>query len=97
MLHLALHVLVPLATALLFYRKTWKKALLMLLAGILIDLDHLLVTPIYDPGRCSIAFHPLHSYPAITLYATLAVIRKTRIWGIGLMIHIVLDILDCLF
>jgi hypothetical protein len=35
---------------------------------IIVDLDHLLADPIYDPNRCSIGFHPLHSYPAIVIY-----------------------------
>lgn len=35
----------------------------------LVDADHLLANPVYDPERCSIHFHPLHSYPAIALYA----------------------------
>ena len=35
----------------------------------LVDLDHLLADPIYDPERCSIGFHPLHSIPAIVVYA----------------------------
>ena len=37
-------------------------------AVMLIDLDHLLATPIFDPARCSIGFHPLHSYYAIGVY-----------------------------
>lgn len=38
-------------------------------ATMVVDADHLLATPIYDPERCSIGFHPLHSTVAIVLYA----------------------------
>lgn len=36
-----------------------------------VDLDHLLADPIYDPERCSIGFHPLHSLPALAVYLAL--------------------------
>ena len=65
-------------------------------AAILVDLDHLLASPIYDPLRCSIGFHPLHSYFAIAGYFILSIFPKTRIIGIGLIIHMILDAVDCL-
>lgn len=61
----------------------------------LIDLDHLLASPIFEPDRCSINFHPLHSYYAIAIYTLLLVPKKTRILGIGLKIHIIADSIDC--
>ena len=61
----------------------------------MVDIDHLLASPIYDPDRCGIGFHPLHSYPAIAIYVVLAVAAKTRIAGIGLLLHMALDGLDC--
>lgn len=61
----------------------------------LVDLDHLLATPIYDPMRCSIGFHPLHSLFAIAVYIGLTGYSKTRIIGIGLIIHMILDSIDC--
>jgi hypothetical protein len=64
-------------------------------AAMLIDLDHLLATPIFDPTRCSIGFHPLHSYYAIGTYLILSFIPKTRIIGIGLILHILVDLSDC--
>jgi len=64
---------------------------------IIVDLDHLLADPIYDPNRCSIGYHPLHSYPAILFYLVLTMIPKTRLIGLGLMIHMVLDGLDCIW
>lgn len=96
LVHLLLHALVPLAIALAWFRKRWWQAWLWMLAGWLIDVDHLLADPVYAPGRCSIGFHPLHTAPAIGIYALLCVPRRTRLLGIGLVIHIVLDWIDCL-
>jgi hypothetical protein len=62
----------------------------------LVDLDHLLADPVYDPGRCSIGFHPLHTWPAIAVYAAMTIPRPTRLVGLGLIIHMALDGLDCL-
>ena len=95
MIHLALHVLLPLAVAATFFRSRWRSAFLWMMAGMVIDLDHLLATPIYDPLRCSIGFHPLHRLPAIALYLVLLAFPKTRLLGIGLVIHIALDAMDC--
>ena len=66
-----------------------------MIAAMFVDLDHLLADPIYDPNRCSIGFHPLHTAPAIAVYAVLATLRPTRLIGLGLMIHMALDLLDC--
>ena len=71
-------------------------AYLIMLIGLLIDVDHIWADPIFDPNRCSIGFHPLHSYWAITLYVALTLFKKTRLIGIGLMIHIIADATDCL-
>ncbi len=95
MLHLARHVLLPLAVAVTFFRKRWRSAFLWMMAAMAIDLDHLLATPIYDPLRCSIGFHPLHKVPAMVLYLALLAIPRTRLLGIGLVIHIGLDAMDC--
>ena len=61
-----------------------------------VDLDHLLANPIYYPNRCSINFHPLHSYPAILLYFILAAFPKSRIIGLGLLLHMAIDLTDCI-
>ena len=63
----------------------------------IVDLDHFLVNPVYDPDRCGIGFHLLHSYPAIGVYVVLAVITRTRVAGIGLLIHMALDGVDCIW
>ncbi len=95
--HYGIHFLVPLAIACLFFKKRWFIAYLIMISTMLIDLDHLLATPVFDPNRCSINFHPLHSYFAIGIYVLLSVFKKTRILGIGLCIHIIADMVDCLF
>jgi hypothetical protein len=61
-----------------------------------VDLDHLLASPIYDSHRCSIDFHPLHSYPAMLLYLILTAFPKSRIIGLGLLLHMGIDLTDCL-
>lgn len=94
--HVLLHVLVPGVVAVIWYRQRWIRAWLLLLAGWLIDLDHLLADPIYASGRCSIGFHPLHTAPAIVVYGAMTLPKRTRLPGIGLLIHIGLDALDCL-
>ncbi|GAL69972.1 hypothetical protein JCM19302_867 [Jejuia pallidilutea] len=66
-----------------------------MLAGLLIDVDHLLATPIFNPNRCSIGFHPLHSSFAILFYFFLCIPKKSRLVGLGLVIHIVSDAVDC--
>lgn len=68
-----------------------------MLATLLVDLDHLLANPVFDPNRCSIGFHPLHSYYAIVVYVGLLFFPKTRIVAIGLLLHMATDCLDCLW
>ena len=94
-IHLLLHVLAPLAVARAFWPSRWRIAAAWMLAGWAIDIDHLLADPVYAPGRCSIGFHPLHTWPAMTAYAALMVPRRTRWLGTGLVIHVALDALDC--
>jgi hypothetical protein len=95
-LHLFLHAAVPLAAAWLIWRAKWKQAAVVMLATMAVDLDHLLATPMFDPDRCSIGFHPLHRLPAIAVYPLLLLLPLTRWVGAGLCIHMALDGLDCL-
>jgi len=95
-IHYGIHFILPLCVALLFFKKAWIKAYVIMVLGILIDLDHLLATPIFDPNRCSVNFHPLHSYYAIIIYIILCFPTKTRLIGLGLVIHIIADSVDCL-
>ncbi|MGH8222733.1 MAG: DUF6122 family protein [Woeseiaceae bacterium] len=96
-LHLVLHAAVPGAVAWFFFRPRWRRAWLVMVATMLVDLDHLLADPIYDPARCGIGFHPLHSYPAIAAYGLLLIPRRTRLPALGLVIHMALDALDCVW
>jgi len=94
-IHYTLHLLVPGLIAYVFFRKEWKKAWLIMLATMLVDLDHLLATPIFDPGRCSINFHPLHTYWAMAVYVVMLFFKKTRIIAVGLLFHMQTDFIDC--
>ena len=95
--HYGCHIFIPLIVALLFYRSNWKGAFFIMFSGMLIDLDHLLANPIFDPNRCSINFHPLHSYFAILVYLFLLIPKKSRLVALGLVIHIIADVVDCSF
>ncbi|MAL17417.1 MAG: hypothetical protein CL670_15505 [Balneola sp.] len=112
MIHIAFHIIVPVAVALLFYGSDWLKTTIILLATMLVDVDHLLANPIYDPLRCSINFHPLHTTPAIIVYGLMFLIpifiktwepddgnekryQLIHLAGLGLLIHMALDWLDC--
>ena len=95
MFHLALHFLAPAVLTGLFYRKKWKVAYLLMMATMLVDIDHIFANPIYDPNRCSIGFHPLHELWFIGLYIALCFIPKTKLIGIGLSVHMALDAIDC--
>ena len=98
MIHLALHFLVPAVLTGLFFRKTWQSAYLIMMATMIVDIDHLIADPIYDPNRCSIGFHPLHEPWFILVYLALCFVPgmpRTRFAGIGLTVHMALDAIDC--
>ena len=94
-LHYFLHLGLPFIIAFLFYRRSPWRAAAILLLTMLVDLDHLLATPIYDASRCSIGYHPLHSHIAIAVYLVLLLFPKTRLMAIGLVLHMATDALDC--
>lgn len=94
-IHYGIHFGLPLLVAYVFFKSQWQKAYLVLIATMLVDLDHLLATPLFDPERCSINFHPLHSYYAIAVYFCFLFFKKTRLLGIGLLIHMLADATDC--
>ena len=95
-LHVILHFLVPLAVAKTVWRKKWIRPFLIMALTIVVDLDHLLADPIFDPNRCSINVHPLHSWPAIIVYLVCLLSPNLRIVSLGLLIHMALDGTDCL-
>jgi hypothetical protein len=73
----------------------WLRAWVWMVLANLVDLDHLLATPVYDPTRCSIGFHPLHGTLAIALYALALLPRPSRPLAAGLLLHMVWDQIDC--
>ena len=95
MFHISLHFLVPALLVGLFYRDRWQRAYPILMATMVVDIDHLWANPIYDSDRCSIGFHLLHQPEFIALYMVLALIPKMRLIGIGCLVHMALDGLDC--
>ena len=96
-LHYFLHFGFPFIIAFGFFRKDWKKVYLILIATMLVDIDHLLAEPIFESNRCSINFHPLHTYYAMIVYVALLFLRRPfNIIGIGLLFHMFTDFIDCL-
>ena len=94
--HYGFHFLLPLVISLCFYKKKWKLVYLLFVGTMLIDLDHLLASPIFDANRCSINFHPLHSFYAIGVYTIMLIPKKIRVLGIALLLHMFTDYLDCI-
>lgn len=110
-IHLILHVIVPLIITVICVPVGKRKSVfLVLMATMLVDVDHLLATPIYEANRCSIMFHPLHQTLPIALYLLMAVwplsgwalkrqLKPAECWlgwvGLGLLIHMLLDGIDC--
>ncbi|MFZ2634055.1 MAG: DUF6122 family protein [Desulfosalsimonadaceae bacterium] len=94
-LHLLLHFIVPALVARWGYKDRWKPVWAVMMLTMIVDLDHLLATPVFAPDRCSIGFHPLHTWPAILFYGGLTAFPSFRTISIGLIIHMALDALDC--
>lgn len=94
-IHYGAHFGIPILVANLFFKSSWKKTSLILLATMFVDLDHLLATPIFDAHRCSVGFHFFHSYPAIMVYIVMFCIKETKVVAIGLLLHMLTDIQDC--
>ena len=64
----------------------------------LVDLDHLLADPIFKADRCSIGFHYLHTFEVIPTYFILLFLSKPmNIIGIGLVLHMLTDLIDCMY
>ena len=77
------------------WRENWVRLFIIMMWTITVDLDHLLSDPIFDPkfdpNRCSLGFHTLHSWPAILVYLAGLLTPLVRIVASGLLIHMVLD------
>lgn len=93
--HYGLHFVFPFALAWRFSPQKVVRTYLILLSTMIVDIDHLWAQPIFDPCRCSIGFHPLHSYWAIVIYLILLFPVTTRWWGVGLVLHMITDLQDC--
>ncbi len=97
LIHYSAHLIVPIFYAKIFWKNHWKHAALVMLATMFIDLDHLLATPIFDPNRCSIGFHPLHTIWAAGAYGLLFLLPswKARAIALGCLWHLLTDLVDC--
>jgi hypothetical protein len=98
-IHYSLHFLAPGILSWVLFPDLWQAAWALMLATMLVDLDHLLARPMFDPNRCSIGFHPLHSYYAIGFYAALLFVSNVyaQIVAVGLLFHMLTDWQDCLW
>ena len=96
--HYGGHWLLPFLIAKLIWPANWLRAGLVLASANLIDLDHLLADPVFDPDRCSIGFHMLHGWQAAIGFAGLLAIPRwyARAFGIGALWHLAVDYGDCL-
>lgn len=96
-IHYSFHFLLPFIFAYLFFKEKWKIAGLIMVSTILIDLDHLLASPIFDPNRCSVGFHPLHSIWVLIVYFLMLFIPswKWRAFAFGCIWHLLTDKIDC--
>ena len=116
-IHGLLHTLAPMGLALLVAKRIRFTSssrgaffcVAAIMSSMLIDLDHLLATPVYSPGRCSVGFHLLHSYYVMPVYVAMAMLvlrtdklqgRRFKIFvalfGVGACLHLVTDFVDCL-
>ena len=96
-LHYGGHWVAPLAFARLFAPGRWIPFAAVMLVANLIDLDHLLADPIFDPNRCSIGFHPLHTFPAALAYGAMLLVPRwwVRAFALGALWHLAVDWGDC--
>lgn len=96
--HYGCHLLIPFGIARLFWKERATQAGWVMVATVAIDLDHLLADPIFDPDRCSIGFHPLHSWWAGAAYLGLLAIPswKVRAIAVGCLWHLCTDAIDCM-
>lgn len=97
-IHYSFHFILPLIIAFFLFKENWKIAGIIMVSTILLDLDHLWANPIFDPNRCSIGFHPLHTVWALFVYCLMLLIPswKWRAIAIGCILHLGTDTLDCI-
>ncbi|MCH8535983.1 MAG: DUF6122 family protein [Flavobacteriaceae bacterium] len=98
LLHYFLHFFAIIAIAYCYQPKQWKLNYLILLATMLVDLDHLWASPIFDPNRCSIGTHTFHTPLFISVYVTTLVVVQNyhvKLIALGLVFHMITDAIDC--
>jgi len=97
LLHYGGHFIGPFLIAALIWRGEWKRSGAVMVAANLIDLDHLLADPIFDPNRCSIGFHLLHGWEAGFAYLALLLVPRwwARAFALGALWHLAVDYGDC--
>ena len=98
LLHYGAHWIGPFLIAALVWREHWIRAGLVIASANLIDLDHLLADPIFDPNRCSVGFHLLHGWEAALIYAALLLVPRwwAKALGTGALWHLIVDAGDCM-
>lgn len=98
LIHYSFHFIIPLFFARIFFKDNWKEAFVIMLLTMLIDLDHLVASPIFDANRCSIGYHPLHTIYASIFYLALLFSPswKLKAVSIGCLWHLSTDYIDCL-
>jgi len=100
LVHYSLHFLAIGAIAYWYDKKQWKRNWLILVSTMLVDVDHVFATPLFDPNRCGIGYHPLHSEIPILIYFLGVFLIKNKILKlifIGLLFHMITDFIDCLW
>ena len=97
-LHYAGHFVAPFLIAALICRTRRLRFALLMVAANAIDIDHVVADPVFDPNRCSIGFHPLHSLWAALGYGLMLLVPRwwVRALGAGALWHLVVDWSDCL-
>ncbi len=91
--HVPVHFILPLV---IFYYRRDRVELLLLEVANAIDLDHLLAATVFDPMRCSLTTHFLHSWQAALVYLVMCGIRPVRFFGIGALLHLAIDAPNCM-
>ena len=97
-IHYSFHFIIPLLISKIFFKDKWLEAFVIMIATMLIDLDHLFASPVFDSNRCSIGFHPLHSIYALFIYMIIffGPSWKYKAVSIGCLWHLSTDYIDCL-
>ena len=111
--HYGLHFLAPGLIAWVFFRSRWKKAWALMLATMAVDIDHVFACrtflaeagwihlfdcpDLFIADRCSIGFHPLHTFSAMGVYVLMLLVPWLRIVAVGLLFHMLTDYQDCLW